>query len=98
MPSRLYRFVPGTISSRSHRLPEHWVHSQEELAKLPHKAKQRQMPLDRVQVLEPHFGVMYPGMSSEGRTQPPRLANRNHLISAIVQQDDERSLNILEVI
>jgi hypothetical protein len=38
--------------SRSHRLPEQWVHGEKELAELPNQAKQRQLPFDRIQMLE----------------------------------------------
>src|SRR5205085_5649792 len=94
----LRRFESSALSSRSHRLPEQWVHGAKELAKLPHKANQWQLPFDRIQMLEQHLGVMHPGMSGESGAQTPRLANGDHLIAAIVQQDDERSMNILQVI
>jgi hypothetical protein len=56
------------------------------------------VPFDRIQMLELHLGVLHPGMSSESGTQAPRLANRDDLISAIVQQDDERGMNIFQII
>ena len=86
------------LPSRSHRLPEHWVNGEKELAEFPNKAKQWQLPFDRIKMRELHLGVMHPGMSGESGAQAPRLANRDHLISAIVQQDDERGMNVLEVI
>ena len=49
-------------------------------------------------MLEQHLGVMHPGMSGESGAQTPRLANGDHLIPAIVQQDDERGMNILQII
>src|SRR5579859_1782624 len=98
MPSRLYQFESSAFPSRSHRLPKHRVNGEEELAKLTHKAKQWQLPFNWIKVLEQHLGVMHLGMSGESGAQVPRLANRNHLISAIVQQDDKRCMNILQVI
>ncbi|HEY6406366.1 MAG TPA: hypothetical protein VIY29_02745, partial [Ktedonobacteraceae bacterium] len=84
--------------SRSHRLPEQWVHGEKELAELPNQAKQWQLPFDRIQMLEQHLGVMHPGMAGQSGAQVPRLANGDHLIPAIVQQDDERGMNILQIL
>jgi hypothetical protein len=47
---------------------------------------------------ELHLGVMDPGATGESGKQAPRLANGDHLIPAIVQQDDERGMNVLQLI
>ena len=39
-----------------------------------------------------------PGTPAEGGVQMPRLADRDHQISPIVQQDEEGAVNILQVI
>jgi hypothetical protein len=84
--------------SGSHRLPEEWVHGEKELAELPNKAKKRQLPFDGIKMRELHLSVMHPGTIGESGDQAPRLANGHYLIAAIVQQDDERGMNVLEVI
>ncbi len=45
-----------------HRLPEQGIHGSKEFAKLPNEAKQWQLSLDRIQVLELHLGVLHAGM------------------------------------
>jgi len=91
-------FESISLPSRSHRLPEHWVHAEKELAELANKAKQWELRFDRIQMLELHLSVMYPVMSGESRVQTPRLADWDNLIPAIMQQDDERGMNILQAI
>ena len=79
-------------------MPEHWVHSAKKLAELPKKAKKWQLRFDHIQMLELHLGEMYIAMSGESRVQAPGLADRDNPIPAIVQQDDERGMNIFQVI
>ena len=44
------------------------VHGEKELAKFPNKAKQRQLPFNRIQMLELHLGVMNPSASWREQT------------------------------